>query len=193
MTTSISICSAALLQLGKAPIASFNEPGDLARLCANIYPIERDSILREHRWNCAIKREILAPLTAVPAFGYSKQFALPGDFLRLISVGDTVLGAAPRVQFFKVMGRNILASGDTLHIEYVFRNENEATWDSKLIELMAARMLWKMAYPVTQSTSLRETLKTEYEVLARAARSIDSQEDPSESLSDEYPLLEGRI
>lgn len=193
MTSKVTICSAALLQLGKGTIASFDEAGDLARLCANIYPIERDSILREHSWNCAIKRDILAPLTVAPAFGYSKQFALPGDFLRLLSVGDTVIGEMPQTQHFKVMGRNILAAGDVLSIEYVFRNENEATWDSKLIELMVARMLWKLAYPVTQSTSLREELKAEYSTLAKAARSIDSQEDPSQSLSDDYSLISGRF
>jgi len=192
LTTKVSICSAALLQLGKAPINSFEETGDLATLCANLYPMERDSILREHNWNCCIKQVVLAPLSTVPVSRFSAQFALPGDFLRLISVNDIYLGQAPQTEYFKVMGRNILASGTVLPIEYVFRNEVEATWDSKLIELMTARMLWKIAYPVTQSTSLRDELKAEYVALAKMARSIDSQEDPSQSLSDDFPLINGR-
>lgn len=190
MTTKVSICSAALLQLGKAPISSFEDPGDLSRICANIYPIERDSILREHYWNCAIKREVLAPLVEVPASGFARQFQLPGDFLRLIEVGDSQNYYDP--VSYRLEGRRILASGDVLPITYIFRNDNEATWDAKLVELMTARMLWKLAYPATQSTSMREAMRGEYEVLARAARAIDAQEDPAQSLSDDYPLIYGR-
>lgn len=192
MSSAINICSAALLQLGKSPISSFEEPGDLARICANLYPFERDSILREHIWNCALKRVVLAPLVASPVFGYASQFALPGDCLRLVSVGDTRVDEAPQVTSWRVIGRNILAAGSALSIEYVWRNEDESTWDAKLQELMIARMLWKLAYPLTQSTSLRDELKSEYMALARTARSLDSQEDPSQSLSDDYTLITGR-
>lgn len=164
----------------------------MARLCANLYPQERDSLLREHPWNCCIKQVVLAPLVAVPVARYSAQFALPGDFLRLLSVNDIYVGQVPQTEFFKLMGRNILASGTKLPIEYVYRNEVEASWDSKLIELMTARMLWKMAYPVTQSTSLRDELKGEYVALAKMARSIDAQEDPGEPLSDDFTLINGR-
>lgn len=181
------------MQLGKAPIASFEEPGDMARLCNNLYAMERDSILREHNWNCCNKMVVLAPLAQAPAFRFSAQFALPGDFLRLIAVNDRYVGQAPQTEFFKVQGRNILASGTALYLEYVYRNEVEATWDPKLIELMTARMLWKMAYPITQSTSLRDELKAEYMALARMARGIDSQEDPGQAMSDDFSLLTGRL
>lgn len=191
MTTAISICSAALLQLGKAPISSFQEGGDNVRLCANLYPIERDSLLRENDWNCAMKRALLAPLADAPAYGYEMQFALPADYLRMVGIGDYRLGS-PLCRDFKVQGRTILASGTVLAIEYVFRNDQESTWDSKLVELMTARMLWKLAYPVTQSTSLRDELKTEYMAMARAARAIDAQENPGQALSDDYTLLVGR-
>ena len=192
MAISITICSAALLQLGKAPINSFADPTDTARLCANLYPLERDALLRENDWNFAKRRVILAPTAEAPAFGYQAQFAVPGDFLRLISVGDWQVGM-PFCGQFKVEGRNILASGSALPLVYVFRNDNEATWDSKAVELMTARMLWKLAYPVTQSTSLRDTLRDEYAAMARAARAIDAQENPSQELGeDQFPLVQDR-
>ena len=190
MTTPISICSNALLQLGKAPISDFNEAGDAARLCSNLYPVERDSILRENDWNCSIKRDVLAPMVAAPAFGYTAQFQLPGDFLRMVSIDDVLVGS-PLCREFKVEGRRVLASGTVLPIVYVYRSP-EADWDSKLVELMTARMLWKLAYPVTNSTSLRDELKSEYQALAKAARAIDAQENPSEALSDDFTLITGR-
>lgn len=192
MATGVSICSNALLQLGKSPINAFTEAGDLARLCANLYPGERDSLLRENDWSFATKRQILAPLAAAPAFGFEAQFAKPSDFLRLISIGDRHI-ASPACMRFRTEGPNILASGTQLAIVYVWRNTNEATWDSKAVELMTARMLWKLAYPVTQSTSLRDTLRDEYMRMAQIARSIDSSENPSEALSDDFTLLTGRM
>ena len=92
---------------------------------------------------------------------------------------------------YKVEGRNILAAGTSLPIEYVYRAP-ETVFDSKLVELLTARMAWKLAYPVTQSTSLRETLANEYKAMAAVARNIDSQENPAQALSDDFPLIAGR-
>lgn len=109
----------------------------------------------------------------------------------MISIDHYRVGS-PYCREFRIEGRNILASGTVLPIVYIFRNDQESTWDSKLVELMTARMLWKMAYPVTQSTTLRDELKAEYTQMARMARSIDSQENPSDALSDDFTLLNGR-
>lgn len=134
---------------------------------------------------------VLAPLAAPPAYGYSAQFALPSDFLRLIGVGNDSIYDIDDDRF-KIEQNRILASGTVLPIEYVFDNENVETWDSKLVELMTARMLWKLAYPVTQSTSLRDTFANEYKQMAALARAVDSQENPSQTLSDDFPLIWGR-
>lgn len=149
-------------------------------------------MLRENDWNCAIKRMVLAPLAVAPSFGFGVQFPLPSDFLRMVSIDQIRIGS-PNCRDFRIEGRSILSSGTALPIVYVFRNDQESTWDSKLVELMTARMLWKLSYPVTQSTTLRDTLKGEYAQMLRMARSIDSQENPSEALSDDFSLLNGRF
>ncbi|WP_295539272.1 hypothetical protein [uncultured Pseudacidovorax sp.] len=190
MANKVSICSAALLQFGKDPINSFEEDNDRARLCSNLYPVEADSLLRENDWNCSLQRVVLAPMATPPAYGFAAQFELPGDFLRLVAVADARIDS-PACRTFKVEGRRILASGTALPITYVFRSD-ESVWDSKLVELMIARMLWKLAYPVTASTSLRDELRGEYQRLATLARAVDSQENPSQSLSDDYTLLDAR-
>lgn len=146
--------------------------------------------MREFAWNCATTRAILAPSSNAPNFGFSAQFPLPNDFLRLVAIGGEPIDSEG-CQRFKVEGRNILAEGTTLKIEYVYRAP-ESVWDSKLIELMTARMLWKLAYPMTQSTTLRDELKGEYVDLAKMARNIDSQENPSPMLGDDSPLITGR-
>lgn len=188
MTTAVSICSNALLMLGKDPIASLQEDSDRARYCANLYPPLRDTLLRKHFWNCAIKRVLLSPDAVAPAYGFTAQFPLPSDFLRLMEVGST--GAF--IKDFQLENRMILANATALPLRYVWRNDNEDDWDVGLVETATAMMAALLAYPVCQSTSLRDSLLDTATKTLRESQAIDGQENPSETFGEEFPLLSGR-
>lgn len=185
MATGVSICSNALLMLGAQTINDFQDQQNLdrAKLCANLYPFQRDSILRGHPWNCCIKRIVLAPLAERPAFGYQSAFELPSDCLRVLEVGQ---GGA-QIDYL-VEGRTIQANAMALELRYVFRNEVEATWDSHLVELMTIAMASVLAYPITQSTSERDSRKAELTQFMRQAKAADGQEDPPQTLGNEHLL-----
>lgn len=189
MTTAVSICSNALLMLGKAPIADFNENSDRAKYCSNLYPMLRDDLLRKHFWNCAIKRVLLSPLSTPPAFGYTAQFQLPSDFLRVYEVGN---GPRNFISDFQIENRVIMANASALPLRYVWRNDNEDNWDSSLVHVATVMMAALLAYPITQSTSLRDSMKEDAIKALREAKSIDAQENPSETMGDEFPLIAGR-
>jgi hypothetical protein len=186
MTTSVSIASNALLMLGAQPINDFNEDSDRARLASNLYEPARDLLLRSHPWNCAIKRVVLSPDTDAPAFGYSYQFTLPGDWLRTLSVGDYGNEIDYRIE-----GRKILADDSVLYLRYIFRNDQESTWDTMLIDAMTKTMSATMAYAITQSTSKEELEFKKLEMALKQARAVDGQEDPPETLGD-FRLLAAR-
>jgi hypothetical protein len=188
MTTAVSICSNALMMLGKAPIASLTDESDRAQYCANLYPMLRDSLLRKHFWNCAIKRVLLSPLSEVPAYGYSAQFQLPGDFLRLYEVGKP----NAFITDFQLENRMILANVTALPLRYVWRNDNEDNWDAGLVQVATQTMAALLAYPITQSASLRESMMATAKEVLREARSIDAQENPSDTMGDEFQLISGR-
>ncbi|MBT0726813.1 hypothetical protein HGT73_05350 [Rosenbergiella australiborealis] len=187
MTSSVSICSNALLALGGHPINDLSEATEHARLCANIYPTVRNNLLRAHPWNCAVKRVVLSPTTATPIFGFSQQFTLPSDLLRLLSVGEV----ADDIDY-QLEGNRLLANINMLKVRYIFRNEDESTWDAALIQVAEAMMQARLAYAVTGSTSLRDSLTQEANYLLRQAKSIDGQEQPSEIL-DGFPTFESRF
>lgn len=187
MTSSVSICSNALVMLGGKPFSSFDEPKDHVRTAANLYPSVRDTLLRAHPWNCAIKRLILAPLDTAPPFDFTNQFQLPGDWLRTIQVGrkgETIP--------YRSEGRRLLASVTVLPLVYVFRNEVEATWSTNLIHVMELAMAAKMAYSVTASASLRDSQRDEYMRELKFAKAIDGQDDPPEEFA-EGTFLESRL
>lgn len=187
-TTPVSICSNALLMLGDAPISSFTEDTDRARLASNLWDTLRDAVLRRHPWNCAIKRVVLAPDVTAPAFDYSTQFTLPSDCLRVLSVGQE--GERPQ---YKLEGRKILMTGATAcNLRYVFRNDNPATWDAMLIEAMTMVMRAVFSYPITQSGSMEQLVENTLREYLRQARTVDGQEDEPEAF-DESPLLAARF
>lgn len=187
MSSSVSICSNALLALGAHPINDFAEDTDHARLCSNIYPTVRNNLLRAHPWNCAIKRVVLSPVSAPPAFDFGYQFSLPGDVIRVLSVGEQHDDIHYRIE-----GNRLLANINVLRLRYVFRNEDESTWDAALVNLAEATMQAKLAYAVTGSASLRDSLTQEAAFLLRQAKAIDGQEEPPESL-DGFPTYESRF
>ncbi len=187
MATAITICSNALLILGAHPINDFNESTEHARLCANIYPTVRDDLLRAHPWNCAIKRVVLSPSSTTPEFEYSYQFPLPGDLLRVLSVGN------PEDNFnYRIEGAKLLANTNTIRLRYVFRNDDVTSWDSAIVSTAEMLMAAKLAYAVTGSAALRDSMTQEAAYKLRQAKAADGQEEPPEELGG-YPLIESRF
>ncbi|KVF08987.1 hypothetical protein WJ04_09150 [Burkholderia vietnamiensis] len=187
MTSSVSICSNALLQLGDNPIASFDDPARRAMVCANLYPEVRDAMLRTHPWNSCTKRTVLAPLADAPIFDYPYQFQLPSDWLRTIQIGSR--GCALD---YAAEGQRILAYVDALPIVYIFRNENEATWESTLVDVVTKAMKAAIAYPITQSAAMAQTAQAEFATFLKQAKAINGQDDDTETIGD-FPLLESRL
>lgn len=175
MSSKVSICSNALLLLGAKPISSLSQAGDHATLCSNLYDSVRDDILRLHSWNCATKRVILAPLTTAPDFDWDHQFQLPGDWLRTIQVGY-----ADQTMSYRSEGQRILANESALPFVYIFRNDVESSWSSNLVKLMERAMAAEMAYPVTKSTSLADSMAQRFANSIKLAKAIDGQDDPPE-------------
>lgn len=187
MTSSVSVCSNALVRLGDNPISSLNDPTKAARACANLYPSVRDAILRDHPWNCARKRVVLAPLLAKPAFDYPYQFQLPSDWLRTIQIGERDMPMT-----YTQEGRLILAYRATLPLVYVWDNQVESTWDSELVGVMTAAMAAVLAYPITQSTAMMQAQEQKLAGLMKSAKAVNGQDSEDETLGD-FPLLMSRL
>ena len=84
MASVVQICNSALNQLGAASITALTDNSKNARLCNERYTVVRDAVFRSHPWNSLIKRQQLAQTTNTPAYGFSYEFALPSDCLRVL-------------------------------------------------------------------------------------------------------------
>jgi len=66
--TSTDICNMALARLGEASIADIAGTTPVPVLCTLYYAQTVRSLLREHRWNFAVKRTLLEPTWVTPTF-----------------------------------------------------------------------------------------------------------------------------
>jgi hypothetical protein len=167
-TSNVTICNAALGMLGAQSISSLDDSTERARLCKDVYPQARAQLLRSHPWNCATKRALLAPLTTAPAFGYSYQYQLPDDYVRVQSVD---------AQEYELEGRKLLADQSSIALVYTY-DAPEGVWDSLLIEAMSLLLASKLSKAITGSSTDAAERMYQFKELVKQARSVDGQEQP---------------
>lgn len=185
MASKVSICSNALLMLGSQPIASFTDGTDRAKLAANLYPAERLAFMRSHSWGTLTVRVALAPMAEKPVFGFTNQFALPGDCVRLLDVGGEGESLTYRVE-----RKRVLYSGSVLPVRYI-ANIDEGEWDDAMVHAMELRMAALFAYPITASSSLAADLAQKAKDALHDAKTADGQEDDTQAIEDS-PMLNSR-
>lgn len=169
MASIVDICNGALNQLGASTILSLTEDSKNARLCNARYTQVRDSVFRSHPWNCLQKRIQLAADTATPAWGFAKQYTLPADCLRLLTILDYDAD-------YKVEGRKILTDLSAVKILYVARITDPNEYDELLRETLSAALAADIAYAITSSNPLTANMYNLFKDKLKEARFVDSTE-----------------
>jgi len=169
MASVVQICNGALNQLGASTILSLTEDSKNARLCNARYENVRDAVFRHHPWNCLLKRLQLAADTDAPAWGFTKQFTLPADCLRLIRILDYDSD-------YVVEGRKILSNSSTMKILYISRVTDPNEYDELLREVLSAALAADIAYAITSSNTVATQMYSLYQEKLKDARFVDSTE-----------------
>jgi len=176
-TSEVQICSNALLLLGQNPISSFDDAGDSALLASNLWPTVRDAVLRSHPWNCAMKRVILSPDVAKPAFDWPYAFSLPGDYLRVWTVGRR----DDNPPEYEVEGGKILLNDAICYLRYIFQQTDITKYDAMLILALHSGMAAIFAYPITKSQTEQDAMLKLHISHLKLARTLDGQEGTGEN------------
>jgi len=170
MASEVDICSNALTKLGAERIVSFDDGTNRSNLCRDFYPSVRDAVLRAYPWNCALAQQALVLDAAVPLFGYASKFLLP-----VIPYCLRVLKAEDDPEFV-IKGRYLYTDEDSINIEFISRLTNPGLFDSLLREAIEARLAAELAYPITRTPSVAQTMWSLYEAKLREARTMDGME-----------------
>lgn len=174
MASQVDICNQALTAIGHKTIANIDEQNEAARKCKVYYQQAVDATLRAYNWNCAMARAELAQETATPTFGFSYQYALPADCLRVLQLERLDLK-------FKVEGRKLLTNESSAKILYIKRI-GAGELDPLLVDAVAARLAAELAYALSNNRSLAELMMEIYERKKTEAACIDAQEGTPDEL-----------
>ena len=148
-------------------------------LAANLWPMVRTAVLRAHPWNCAMKRVVLSPDVTGPPFDKTYAFTLPGDNLRVWTVGKDV--DAPK---WMVENGKIVMSEAICYLRYIFDNTDATTYDSMLTLALTSGMAAAMAYPITKSQTNQEAMVKLHTYHLKQARTVDGFEGTGEESPD---------
>ena len=181
MASVVDICNGALNQLGASTILTLTEDSKNARLCNARYTQVRDSVFRSHPFNCLQKRQQLAADTDTPAWGFTKQYTLPSDCLRVLTILDYDAD-------YKIEGRKILTDNSTMKILYISRVEDPNEYDELLRETLSAALAADIAYAVTSSNPTATNMYRLFQDKLKEARFVDSTEgqnlSPDKGMAD---------
>lgn len=169
MASVVQICNGALNQLGASTILTLAEDSKNARLCNARFENVRDAVFRSHPWNCLLTRIQIAADTATPAWGFTSQFTLPADCLRLIRLFDYESDHV-------VEGRKILSNSSTMKILYISRVTDPNEYDESLREVLSSALAADIAYAVTSSNPVAQQMYVLFQEKLKDARFVDSTE-----------------
>lgn len=200
VTSELEIWNLALTRLGHDALSSVTEAGKAGDRCRLHYPVMRDTVLRAHPWNFAVRRASLAALDYTPAFEFTYAFALPTDpyCLRIIRtsweangfasgavygfpglVGYGYLPVEYRIESVSISGsdvRALLCNESTCSIEYIARITDVAQYDALFVDTLAARLAAELCITMTDNQSAAQTMMQFYQAKLTEARVIDAQE-----------------
>jgi hypothetical protein len=170
-----TIANLALSKLGAGKIIDLNEESPEAQACRLHYAETRDEVLRCHRWNFAIKPESLVEVPGTPSFGWSHQFALPSDSLRILEVNGWKISQRPG--YWSIEGRMLLCNDAVADVRYIQRITDCNLFDAIFVEALVLKLGSKIARAINGSIEMSNSLLQEYVKLTGGwARRIDAVE-----------------
>jgi hypothetical protein len=176
----VDIANMALTMLGQQPIAALTESNNRATMTNARYADVRDSVLRAHPWNCAIKRDKLAVIAdQAPDWGYTTTFALPADFLRLVDIED------PTQKYSLESGNQgdvsadannlvLLSDATEMNIRYIYKVTVVTQMDDTLKHAIAIRLAGDLALAITGDSGKEQFLIQKYNQFLMQAQWEDS-------------------
>jgi len=169
MASVVQICNSALNQLGASSITALTENSKNARICNERYETIRDAVYRSHPWNCLVKRVQLAQDSDTPAWGFTYQYTLPSDCLRVLQIKDYNSD-------YKIEGRKLLIDESDVYLIYLTIETDVNQLDILLRETISAGLAQDIAYAITSNLQVTKLMAEKYQAKLSEARHTDASE-----------------
>jgi len=180
-TSSVEICNSALIKIGAKTITALSDDTKAARLCNEQYDKLRKKLLRSHLWNFAIFRKSLAATANTPSFGFTNEFLLPSDILRILET-DLIEGSNWVIEQNTDGNKVLLCNSSSVKVRYIKDVTDTTLFATDFEEALAYMLAADLAYPLVQSRALMRDMMALYKAEVAEARSFDAQENSLEEV-----------
>lgn len=179
MASPVQIANMALAHVGASAITSITSPSNKReRLCALFFDEARLRTLRSGRWTCVSKRAEIALDATSPVWGFSNRYALPSDFVRLISIQN----ARGRVKW-EIEGGFLYCDLEApLGIKYVYDEPDTEKYDSILTTALSYSLAIDLVEQLTQSNTKQQNVTAMFEYWVAQAKKANAQEQSPQEL-----------
>lgn len=200
VTSSTDICNLALDLLSAGNIQDIEGDSATEEQCKRWYDVTRRKLFREHPWNFATKRIILAADSTDPVFGYSAAFSVPSDFIRLLAIStdlsvdqETLLPTtAYGFENNKILLNEYYGSPTSVRLIYIYDNTTVSQFDPLFVDLLAYDLALSLAYKVSESNTNVQRLQEIQKMRSSMAKAIDGQERPPQRIERSRALTARR-
>ena len=180
INSDIDICNLALSHLGIDSITSLEIPtSNNEIICSRFYDIARFNLLRDCKFQFAIKRISLPSLTEIPAFDYSSQAQLPNDFVSLLYLvigGNKITNNG---QQFIVEGNKILSNLQApFNLVYIADIKNPTQFNEEFKLLLSYYLAYLVSAQVGASVDKIQYVLNEYSKLLAIAKYHNGLDNP---------------
>lgn len=174
--TETKIANIALSYIGAEEISDINTTtSEEARQVRTHFDLARDSLLRQHAWNFAVKRASLVQSSTTPVSGYAKAYLLPSDFLRPLAVNDT--DAWEPSDRYSVENGLLLCEEGTAVLRYVARIDDASQWDALFTQAMTLELASRIATTLAQAPQMAAELANKARYAVGEAMKMDANEN----------------
>jgi hypothetical protein len=178
MTTKTDLANYALAHIGLQRITDITDTDSpTAVVCNEFVDQVIDEVIRSHPWNCTVKMETLSEISGDPGFGWSNQFQMPGDVIRLLEVNGKDFGNSDELYEIK-NGKVLLTDYSTMEIRYAARIDVN-DMDPLLAEACALKLASKIIAPLSANLNLQQQVAVMYERVLSRAKQCDAVESGS--------------
>lgn len=165
-----AVCNMALAHLGANQIVDLDTDNTVVAIkCRLLYAATRDDLLRLYPWRFAICRVALTEDDSTPAFHWDKQFVLPDDCLRVLSIDGWH-------NEYAIEGRLLLTNTDSVNLVYIQQITDPTQFDSMFVKVLTLALAVALVMPLTQDKTLLSMVTQECGQALAAAKLADARE-----------------
>lgn len=177
--------------LGEPAIDDISDDTQRATLLRNAWNSVRDAGLRARWWRFSIVRTSLAALEAAPAWGFSYQYQIEGDAVRVIQVDQYYPGPVladyvdADTSPYRIEGDKILTDlAAPLKVRWIVNSKDVGLWDACFAKVMACDLADRVGFRLTESTSWEDRVEKKRKAALLEALRANALEQPPAQVAD---------